>query len=132
MSEVKLEPCPFCGSDEAGIAKGRLYSYGQCGRCGATSSAQTTNEKAAKAWNTRTPHPAHAAVEAMAQTLKEMIDERYSELDMMSCEYPRGSAEALAWESGVRQAWKLWDLSKQPGVAALAAYRATQNKDVRP
>ena len=61
----------------------------------------------------------------LMKALEEMINERYSELDMMSCEYPQGSSEAIAWESGVRQAWKLWDLSKQPGIAALAKFRAT-------
>ena len=53
--------------------------------------------------------------EELVKALDAMINERYSELDMMCCEYPRGSTEAIAWEAGVRQAWKLWDLSKQLG-----------------
>lgn len=61
-----------------------------------------------------------ASHEELMKALDAMINERYSELDMMCCEYPRGSTEAIAWEAGVRQAWKLWDLSKQPGQDALS------------
>lgn len=65
-----------------------------------------------------------AALKEAREALEAMIDERYSEFDMMSCKYKRGSTEIAAWEDGVRQVWKLWDLSKQPGVEALKKLKA--------
>lgn len=62
----------------------------------------------------------------LVEALEAVVNERYSELDMMSCKYPRGSAESEAWHDGVKQAWKLWDMSKQPARDALMAVKVAE------
>jgi len=122
--------CPFCKESRSedldrtyGLSVGRTRRWWVfCLTCGAEGPLAKTRKAAIAAWNTRADgsEPTRKALEAM-------VNERYSELDMMSCEYPRGSAEAIAWESGVRQAWRLWDLSKEPGVKALQEARANEH-----
>lgn len=51
---VKLEPCPFCGSKYVGIIIPIEKEYQvQCGDCYASSSIESTVNKAIKAWNRR-------------------------------------------------------------------------------
>jgi len=95
---LSVSPCKACM--EGAKRKSELPTW-QWGRCTTPSLADA--EFIVAAVN---------GYEPMRKALEAMVNERYSELVMMSCEYPRGSAEAIAWESGVRQAWRLWDLSK--------------------
>ena len=131
----ELKPCPFhedkrpifiyVGEGPCSIAECEEdYHDGDPGSvqcdCGASGPTDYSFDGVINAWNIRTDAALQASHEELVKALEAMINERYSELDMMCCEYPRGSTEAVAWEAGVRQAWKLWDLSKQPGRDALA------------
>lgn len=90
---------------------------------------KTTPELLRPDWDaeeTRAPHPSHAAVEAMAQALEE---------------WPAFCAEAeshingvitFAAVHGVTYDGPNWTDILNQTKAALAAYRATQTKDVRP
>lgn len=60
MSEIKLKPCPFCGSEaEVGYAINDYNRWGvQCKSCGCVVEVgfgeyDDTLEEAAKAWNRR-------------------------------------------------------------------------------
>lgn len=53
MSE-KLEPCPFCGADEASVEVIDYHFYGvQCYCCKATGPTEETKEEAIAEWNRR-------------------------------------------------------------------------------
>nr|DAY71685.1 MAG TPA: restriction alleviation protein [Caudoviricetes sp.] len=62
MSEIKLKPCPFCGSDKVKIRHGDYGVFAECQGCGnrsATvelSSDYTAKTVAIIAWNRR-PYP---------------------------------------------------------------------------
>ena len=55
----ELKPCPFCGSDECGIAKTaygnylNIWFFAVCDKCGARSKASKNETEAAEAWNRR-------------------------------------------------------------------------------
>ena len=66
--EIKLAPCPFCGSAVVSIGRGHIrgahvgayFLYGQCGNCGANGPQSDEKgffylkpEDAAAAWNRR-------------------------------------------------------------------------------
>ncbi|WP_458726197.1 Lar family restriction alleviation protein [Alteromonas macleodii] len=56
MSEQKLKPCPFCGSDasmETGIVQGLQRSMISCTRCPVLMSPHRDKEQLVKAWNER-------------------------------------------------------------------------------
>lgn len=55
MSEIKLKPCPFCGSTDIKLWKGLGEVSGTCRKCGAHSgyAIGKTKEDAAEAWNRR-------------------------------------------------------------------------------
>ena len=66
MAEIKLKPCPFCGS-KAFLSDNSSCSYVCCGGCGATgqsfkvSKKYSSDEKAAEAWNKRTDNEYEAS-----------------------------------------------------------------------
>lgn len=58
MSEIKLELCPFCGSDDITLWRDPLLEIvgGRCNACGADSGNRAdgrTKQEAANAWNRR-------------------------------------------------------------------------------
>ena len=56
MSEQKLKPCPFCGSDasmETGIVQGAQRSMVGCTGCPALMSPHRDKEQLVKTWNAR-------------------------------------------------------------------------------
>lgn len=51
---MKLKPCPFCQSDDLGIAcDGPQYYFVLCNHCYCRGSSSGTIEDAAKYWNDR-------------------------------------------------------------------------------
>ena len=70
---AELKPCPFCGYEIAFVNRGQLYFWGECTRCCAQSCAQTTQEKAANAWNTRAEDP---RISSLAHQLSQRRIER--------------------------------------------------------
>jgi Lar family restriction alleviation protein len=67
-NEIKLKPCPFCGSDAVTLGRahingaivGAWFYFGHCGNCGANGSQSddkgffyTKRNEAAEAWNRR-------------------------------------------------------------------------------
>ena len=131
MIEVKLEPCPFCGETREengestfGLSLGRTRVWWvSCLTCGGVDGpVAKTRKGAVVAWNTRAPHPSHAAVEAMAQALEKA---EWAEWPDPYCGMQLFCAEC--------RNFKKRGHSKDCAIGtALAAYRATQNKDVRP
>lgn len=60
MSDIKLLPCPCCGSEtetEIGIISSKHFIFYQavCLKCGMTAKASPTPELTAEKWNTRKP-----------------------------------------------------------------------------
>tara|TARA_X000001388_G_scaffold71119_3_gene60716 strand:+ start:195 stop:383 length:189 start_codon:yes stop_codon:yes gene_type:complete len=56
MSEKKLKPCPFCGSEagmETGIVQGLLRFMVGCTGCPVLMSPHRDKEQLVKAWNAR-------------------------------------------------------------------------------
>ncbi len=56
MSEQRLKPCPFCGSDaeiETGIVQGLLRFMVGCTGCPALMSPHKDKEQLVKTWNAR-------------------------------------------------------------------------------
>ena len=55
MNDIKLKPCPFCGSLSPKIIGSDKYSdyIARCYDCGASSDYFDSKEKAAEAWNRR-------------------------------------------------------------------------------
>lgn len=58
MTETKLKPCPFCGSENVWIAENRMdylfigYSV-HCNGCGVETSYTKDKDKAIERWNRR-------------------------------------------------------------------------------
>lgn len=54
MTDQKLKPCPFCGSDDVDVVS-NLYTYVTCHNpsCEAYGPICNTTEQAITAWNTR-------------------------------------------------------------------------------
>ena len=54
MSEIKLKPCPFCGSEKLQGVEYAYVCYIKCRNCGATGAHYIMNgDKAIDAWNRR-------------------------------------------------------------------------------
>jgi hypothetical protein len=53
------------------------------------------------------------------QALKDMVYERDTELDMMTCVYARGTSENKAWHDGVFKAWRRLEISRAPALKFL-------------
>lgn len=51
-SEIKLKPCPFCGSQETGVYYDTGRHYVSC-ECGARGPSADTDEVAIAYWNRR-------------------------------------------------------------------------------
>ena len=62
MDEIKLKPCPFCGSD-AELIQGRYQGldtfYARCWGCGAQTDLEYAEEFAAELWNERVESNGH-------------------------------------------------------------------------
>lgn len=58
--------------------------------------------------------------------LRDFVDERDSELDMMRCNYERGTPESVAWHEGVKEMWRVLDILKRPVLDYLALHPAAQ------
>ena len=60
MTQPKLEPCPFCGSDNVRLTTDENYNkpyYGiECRNCGIDTQDWKDDEFLIKLWNTRTPN----------------------------------------------------------------------------
>lgn len=59
----------------------------------------------------------------LIKAAQDVIDERDSELDMMTCKYPRGTVAHEAWHDGVYEMWKHLAVIKAPLKLAIAAAR---------
>lgn len=65
MSEIKLKPCPFCGSDKVKIRHGDYGVFAECQGCGnrsvtvELSSDYTAKTVAIIAWNRRPSRKSH-------------------------------------------------------------------------
>lgn len=72
MQEVKLKPCPFCGSEDVELNSyliGNKYLFFVTDtECLADGPVFGTEEEAIAAWNRRTPENAHARPTASPQT----------------------------------------------------------------
>ncbi len=64
--------------------------------------------------------PVRVREEQLRKALEVVIGERDTELDMMSCQYPRGSSENKAWHDGVFAVWKRLEIVKADARRALA------------
>lgn len=58
MDEIKLKPCPFCGSDDITLWRNLFFGIvgGRCNACGSDSGNKgygQTKQDAADAWNKR-------------------------------------------------------------------------------
>ena len=54
MGEIKLKPCPFCGSHNLNCVVKEYCCYVQCNDCGANGGKRIMDgEKAVEAWNKR-------------------------------------------------------------------------------
>lgn len=73
--EVKLEMCPFCGSENIALGRTKLsLSVVKCRGCGARGKNCSTDEEAVDAWNYRHElHEVIAAYERELQRLKEIL-----------------------------------------------------------
>ena len=56
MSEIKLNPCPFCGGTGEIINAIQSVFWVKCNDCGATSENASTEHEAIENWNRRTPN----------------------------------------------------------------------------
>lgn len=76
--DVKLEPCPFCQSDNHYVACGSSLYWGKCVACGAEGPTKDGRAEAVAAWNTRAPDPRIttllARVQELEEGLKELLD----------------------------------------------------------
>lgn len=88
-------------------------------------SATTVAEMNADLWKGKRAALERGLVEAR-KALREVLNERDTELDMMSCEYPHGTPENTAWHKGVEQAWKRFDVVKARAESALTPEPASQ------
>lgn len=52
--EIKLKPCPFCGSDDVVLDETYTSGYVRCRVCGAEGGLRDSHDEAAAAWNSRT------------------------------------------------------------------------------
>lgn len=73
-----------------------------------------------------------ATIERLTKALEDVVGQRYSELDMQTCNYQRGTAEAEAWHQGVFSMWWQLKLILAPAVAALADRCAASQKEPKP
>ena len=72
--ELKLKPCPFCGSDDLGMNGGSEYVF--CRGCGAEGAWNDDNvEEAIAAWNRRAP----CACDIEAARTTKMIEEGWGQ-----------------------------------------------------
>lgn len=57
MSDNKILPCPFCGSDEVSLSDGYMGQtighFVECIKCGASSHMNPDKNETIKLWNTR-------------------------------------------------------------------------------
>jgi hypothetical protein len=60
-----------------------------------------------------------AASKEMLSAIKQIMDERDSELDMMRCDYAFGTPEFEAWHQGVYEMWRILDIIKNYAKPAL-------------
>lgn len=52
--EIKLKPCPFCGSNDVTVEETYASGYVRCRSCGAEGGFRYSHDEAAAAWNRRT------------------------------------------------------------------------------
>lgn len=96
MSEIKLLPCPFCGSEDivdlGGSAIGglSLLYYITCCECHCRTVVKPTKEEAIKAWNTRKP------TERIVERMKKKIQASDTKFDNIT--------EMNAYDDGVDDA----------------------------
>ena len=55
MSEDKLKPCPFCGSNNLTLTEAMGEFWTLCGYCEVSSGMESSLSGAYEAWNTRVP-----------------------------------------------------------------------------
>jgi hypothetical protein len=59
-------------------------------------------------------------VQELEEALRSIVNERYTELDMMWCDYQPDTMPFDAWHDGVSAAWKQFDIVKKIAKDALA------------
>lgn len=108
-SEIKLKPCPFCGSDDVHIESKNLFYWVECYQCGATGQEarlrdETVNvaqgeERATNNWNTR---PIEDELRSRAEKAEAMIDKLVDAgNDLYTAMQP--NCELAAWDKTVAE-----------------------------
>lgn len=91
MSEIKLKPCPFCGSDRNYTLErnhfGEKFVSISCTEChiSQTGSEFKTKEEAIQHWNTRKPMDKVipiATINISKEDMQEIIDEKMKEIEL--------------------------------------------------
>lgn len=73
MTEPKLLPCPFCGSEEivfSGEFEGTLWIL-YCATCESEGSARDTRAEAIAAWNRRTPAVSREELDELLEDIRD-------------------------------------------------------------
>lgn len=73
MSEIKLNPCPFCGGKARFLFEDSTWVY--CEECGCEGGYYDTQEDAIEAWNIRADVPDTDVGEIMAKAIDEFVAE---------------------------------------------------------
>lgn len=74
--EIKLKPCPFCGSDDVVLDETYTSGYVRCRVCGAEGGLRYSHDEAAAAWNSRTDAKVLVArLNVSEEQVRRMVDE---------------------------------------------------------
>lgn len=77
--EIKLKPCPFCGSDDVVLDETYTSGYVRCRVCGAEGGLRDSHDEAAAAWNSRTDAKGLVVrLNVSDEQVRRMVDEAVS------------------------------------------------------
>lgn len=77
--EIKLKPCPFCGSKDVVVDEEYPSRYVRCRGCGVEGGLRDSRDEAAAAWNRRTnAKELVAMINVSDEQVRRMVDDAVS------------------------------------------------------